>query len=338
MTQMNTLLKITILLCAVVSSTVLADDDDDKQPNPKVQPATRQMGINLNRKAQQHSGLQTILLKPATYHAEFTAYGKVLAIQPLIELRHRYLVALTERSAAHAKFKQAEQSVSRQQALYQEGVSAKRNLQEQQAQWKIDKAQLEVAHFQDQTIKEEAQLTWGKTLSEWILASDTKQLNALLSGQQKLLQITLPSNQQLENDLKTIVIEASGNRSKAQMAELISAAPQTDAGSQGNSYFFKTQAENLSIGMAVTAWLPELNRQLSGVMIPKSALLWAMDQAFVYVKSDDDTFTRRPINHYSISTDGYFVSEELKPDEELVITGGQMLLSEEMRGQIPDED
>ncbi|MDD1611493.1 MAG: hypothetical protein LUO95_13195, partial [Methylococcaceae bacterium] len=274
------------------------------------------------------------------------AYGKVLAIQPLVELRHRYLVALTDRNAAHAKFKQTEQNVSRQQVLYQEGISAKRNLQDQQAQWQIDKAQLDATHFQDQIIKEEALLTWGKTLSEWALASDSNQFNALLSGQQKLLQITLPSNQQLADNLKTIVIAASGNRSKAQPAELISVAPQTDASSQGNSYFFNTQAKNISIGMAVTAWLPEQNSQLSGVMIPKSsgvmipksALLWAMDEAFVYVKTDDETFSRRPINHYSISNDGYFVSEELKPDEELVITGGQMLLSEEMRGQIPDED
>jgi hypothetical protein len=89
--------------------------------------------------------------------------------------------------------------------------------------------------------------------------------------------------------------------------------------------------------MNVTAWIPEQNSQLSGVIIPKSALLWSMDQAFVYIKTDD-TFSRRPIHHYSMSGDGYFVSEELKPDEELVIIGGQMLLSEEMRGQIPDED
>ena len=82
--------------------------------------------------------------------------------------------------------------------------------------------------------------------------------------------------------------------------------------------------------MAVTAWLPEQDKQLSGVMMPKSALLWSMDQAFVYIKTDD-TFSRRAIRHYTISNEGYFVSEDLKPDEELVITGAQMLLSEEMR-------
>jgi hypothetical protein len=335
---MKILLKSCALLCTVFLITIATADDDDKLLKQTVHRQTGQTVINLNAKTQQHSGLQTIKLKPATYHAEFTAYGKVLAIQPLIELRHRYLVALTDRNSANAKFKQAEQNVSRQQALYQEGISAKRNLQGQQAQWQIDKAQLDAVHFQNQMIKEEAQLTYGKTLSEWALASDSNQLNAFISGQQKLLQITLPSNQQLADKLKTIVIAASGNRSDAQTAELISAAPQTDASSQGNSYFFQTQAKNISIGMAVTAWLPEQNSALSGVMIPKSALLWAMDEAFVYVKTDDDTFSRRLIHHYSLSNDGYFISEELKPDEELVITGGQMLLSEEMRGQIPDED
>jgi hypothetical protein len=334
---MNTLSRIGFLLSAVFLVTLASADDDDVQPKQKVQRIEGQTVVALDAKAQQHSGLQTMILKPATHHAEYTAYGKVLAIQPLIALRHRYLLALTERHTANAKFKQAEQSIERQQVLYREGVTAKRNLQDQQAQWQIDKAQLEATHFQDQSIKDEAILTWGNTLTELVFSSDTHKLNALLSGQQKLLQITLPSNQQLANDIKTIAIEPAGNRSKAHKAEFISAAPQTDASAQGSSYFFQTTDKNIRIGMNVTAWIPEQNSQLSGVVIPKSALLWSMDQAFVYIKTDD-TFSRRPIHHYSMSGDGYFVSEELKPDEELVIVGGQMLLSEEMRGQIPDED
>ena len=334
---MNASLKIVCLLYAFISTVVIADDDD-KQATQKVQRLAGQTVIKLDEKAQQHSGLQTLKLKPATYQPEFTAYGKVLAIQPLVELRHRYLFALTERNAASAKFKQVEQNIKRQQTLYGEGITAKRSLEDQQARWQIDKAQLEATHFQDQVIKEEAELTWGKTLGAYALASDTKKLDALLSGQQKLLKITLPSNQQLVDTPKTIAIDPAGNRGKAQQAQLIAVAPQTDTGTQGISYFFQTPAKNISIGMNITAWIAEPNSQASGVMIPKSALLWSMDQAFVYIKTDDDTFSRRLIDHYSISNDGYFISEGLKPDEELVITGGQMLLSEEMRGQIPDED
>ncbi|MFI3218458.1 MAG: hypothetical protein QX189_04990 [Methylococcales bacterium] len=337
---MNNLLKTCFLLCAIFSIAVaIADDDDDKKPpSQKVQRVDGQTVIHLDAKAQQQSGLKTIPLKSATYHAEFTAYGKVLAIQPLVELRHRYLLALTERNAASAKFKQAEQNIKRQQTLYGEGITAKRSLEDQQTQWQIDKAQLEATHFQDQVIKEEAALTWGKNLSEWALATNTDKLNALLSGQQKLLKITLPSNQQLVDNPKTIAIDSAGNRGKAQQAQLITVAPQTDTGTQGISYFFQTPAKNISIGMNITAWIAESDSQTSGVMIPKSALLWAMDQAFVYVKTDDNTFSRRAIARYTLSNDGYFISEGLQPDEELVITGGQMLLSEELRRQIPDED
>jgi multidrug efflux pump subunit AcrA (membrane-fusion protein) len=328
---MKTVLTV-LLSTALLINVALADDDDDDKPAKKASAV-----VSLDSKAQQKTGIETLKLKPATYHAEFTAYGKVLNIQPLAELRHRYLTALTEHAAAQAKFKQAELATARQQTLYEQGVSAKRNLEDHQAQWQVDKAQLQAARFQDQIIKQEAELAWGKTLSDWIFADIHNKLQALLSGQKKLLQITLPANQQLADGLTHIMIASAGNRSKAQVAELIATAPQTDNSSQGNSYFFSTAAKNLSIGMAITAWISDPNSQLSGVMIPKSALLWSLDQALVYVKNKD-TFNRRAINHYTLTNDGYFVSEGLKPDEELVITGGQQLLSEQMRGQIPDED
>ena len=114
---MNASLKIVCLLYAFISTVVIADDDD-KQATQKVQRLAGQTVIKLDEKAQQHSGLQTLKLKPATYQAEFTAYGKVLTIQPLLELRHRYLTAISERNAAQAKFKQSEQSINRQQTLY----------------------------------------------------------------------------------------------------------------------------------------------------------------------------------------------------------------------------
>lgn len=325
---------IVLLSTTLLISVAVADDEDDKKPTVGAASAAT---INLTAKAQQQTGIATLKLKPATYHAEFTAYGKVLSIQPLAALRHRYLTALTEHVAAQAKFKQAELAVERQRTLYDKGISAKRNLEDHQAQWQIDQAQLQATHFQDQIIKEEAELAWGKTLSDWILTNGNSKLETLLSGQKKLLQITLPANQQLADGLTRIMIATAGNRSKAQPAELIATAPQTDNSSQGNSYFFSTAAKNLSIGMAITAWISDPDSQITGVMIPKSALLWSLDQAVVYVKNNDK-FNRRAINHYTLTNDGYFVSEGLNADEELVITGGQQLLSEQMRGQIPDED
>ncbi len=342
-----------LIACLLMLSIAPAVADDDDKPQPKAQGVAGQ-SIVLDDKAQKLTGLQTVTLEAVTTHPEFTAYGKAVNIQPLIELRNRYLVSLTEHSSASAKFNQAEQAIKRQQDLYRDGVSSKRSLQDQQSQWKTNKAQVEAAELQNKAIVNEALLKWGKTLTEWALSTDSDKLSAFLSGQQTLLQITLPANKQLANDVQTIYVEASGNRSAADKASLISVAPQTDNTVQGESYFFQTGGRDCSrqscgihtipgdnhirTGMRVAAWIPEQGENQPGVIIPKSALVWHLNQAYVYIKTDADKFSRRNIDNFSPTTGGYFISNGLNPGEQLVVTGGQMLLSEEFRGQIPDED
>jgi hypothetical protein len=327
---MNALLIACFFMLSVAP--VIADDDD--KPVANAAPGT----IILAAKAQSASDLQTITLTSASDHPEFTAYGKAVNIQQLMELRHRYLVALTERGGATARFKQAEQNIRRQQDLYREGATSKRNLQVQQAQWQTDKALFDASGVQGKAIIDEARLTWGNKLTEWALSADADQLSGFLSGKKTLLHITLPVSKRLANDIHSIEVEASGNRSQAIKAELISAAPQTDATAQGESYFFQADGNHIRTGMRVAAWIPEQGENRSGVVIPKSALIWYMDQAFVYIKTAEEQFSRRPIDHYSATTGGYFVGSGISAGEQLVVTGGQMLLSEEFRGQIPDED
>jgi len=328
-------MKALLIACFFIfsASAAIADDDDNK---PVANPG--QGAIALAAKAQSLSGLQTITLTSVSDHPEFTAYGKAVNIQPLVELRNRYLVTLTERGGATARFEQAEQNIRRQQDLYREGATSKHSLQVQQAQWQTDKALLDASGVHGKAIIDEARLNWGKKLTEWALSADADQLSGFLSGKKTLLHITLPVNKQLASEIQSIEVEASGNRSAATKAELISAAPQTDASVQGESYFFQTDGRRIRTGMRVAAWIPEQGENQSGVVIPKSALIWYMDQAFVYIKTAKEQFSRRAIDHYSATAGGYFVGSGLSAGEQLVVTGGQMLLSEEFRRQIPDED
>jgi hypothetical protein len=311
---------------------------DNEKPSAEVRNDAGQSVVRLDIEAQKLSGIETLTLKPVSHHAEFSAYGKAINLQPLLDLRSRYMLTLTERSSAKAKFKQAEQNIDRQQNLYRHGVSSKRNLQEQQAQWQSYKAQADATNFQGKAIIDEALLLWGKELTDWAMSSNSNKLGAFLSGRQRLLQVTLPTNKHLPDNIHTIYIEGSGNRSKAHKAELISVATRTETVAQGESYYFQTGDKNIITGMNVTAWIPEANEQMSGVFIPKSALIWYMDQALVYLKTAEETFSRRTLVHYSALADGYFIPDAIKPGEQIVTKGAQMLLSEELRGQIPSED
>ncbi len=331
-------LKFSLLIALSLFSLSASFADDDDQPNADVQHTASQAAVFLNEAAQQASGLQVLTLEPVSYHPEFTASGKALNIQPLLSLRQQYLASLSEQQSASAKFNLAKQNVKRQQTLYSHDIVSKRSLQNQQAQWQTDKAQLEGTHFRTKAIYDEALITWGKVLTEWALSPDADNLADFLSGRQTLLNITLTANTHLENNVKDIYIEASGARAKAAKASLISVAPQTDNAIQGESYFFTTSDPHIRPGMRVAAWIAQQEQNLSGIIIPKSALIWHLDQAFVYIKTGKDQFSRRAIGHFSETADGYFISSGIGPGEQLVSTGGQMLLSEEFRAQIPDED
>jgi CHASE3 domain sensor protein len=324
-------LLIYYIISFTISSSCLANTDE-------VQNNTQQLTIKINNALQLSSGIETTTVDAYNQQTEFIAYGKAVNLHPLLALRTRYLQTIAESNRALAKFKHAEQTINRQQDLFKNGVSSKRNLQEHQAQWHIEKAQADASNFQAKAIIDEAILVWGQALTDWALNSKSDNLSDFISGQRKLLQITLPSNKHLTETIKTIVVDTTGNRNLAHKADYISATELTESITQGESYYFQSTDKKIKTGMNITAWIPENDKSETGVIIPKSALIWNMDQAFVYIKTDEETFHRRIITQYTASNNGYFVANTIEPGEKVVTKGAQMLLSEELRGQIPSED
>ncbi len=326
-----------LLILVVLTTTAVFADDDDKQPDTAGE-VNAQPAIVIDEKTQRTVGLQTTPLQSSQFHTEFAVTGKAITVQPLLALRNRYLALANEHNQLLAKLKQAEQNKQRQQDLYRHGVTSMRNLQEQQLQWQTDKAQVDANTFQSKAIIDEARLAWGTKLAAWTLSTDANRLAGFLSGQDVLLQISLPADRHLSHDMNVIYVESSGHRDKASKARLISEAPQTDTALPGQSYFFQGQGRFIKPGMRVVAWIPEKKQVLPGVMIPKSAVIWLLDQVVVYVKTGKDKFNRRIVTDYTVSPEGYFTAMGFEADEEIVTTGAQMLLSEEQRRQIPDED
>ena len=333
---MNALLLIGFILATLPINSFAIDDDE--QPETTSQNFALHGSIKINLDFQKSSGIKTLKLSPGTYNAEFIAHGKVINIQALLALRNRYQLVSAERNNIKAKLTQAEQNFIRQKELYDNGASSKRNLQEQEAQRQSYQSQIAGTDFQDNAIINEATVLWGEDLTAWVLAKSSTKLNDFLTHQDKLIQISLPNNKHLAEDIKSIYIAISGDRTKAIKAEFVSVAAQSDTQSQGESYFFKTRAKNILSGMNVMAWIPEKSATVTGAHFPKSALIWYLNQAFIYQKTSAETFVRRPLAHYSLLPDGSYLSESLNPEDEIVIEGAQMLLSEEFKGQIPSED
>lgn len=294
--------------------------------------------VVLDENKQAFSGLKTAIVTQINYQAEYEVIGKVVSIEPLLSLRERYSVFQAELSGAKARLTLAEQSLRRQQDLFRSGVVAKRDAQALEAQVLSERAVVDAAQAHSVKIENETRLLWGDKLAELALCGRKPELAGFLSGQQKLLQITLPANTSLDDKIDTVNVEPNGVRSRAFPAVFLSRSAQVDNTVPGESYFFLSRAGQLKIGMKINAWIPQTAQEQRGVLVPDSAVIWHMNQEFVYVKTAGDRFSRRPLKSYHKSANGYFVKDGLAEGEEVVITGGQMLLSEEFKGQIPDED
>jgi hypothetical protein len=323
-----------VLYCLLPIAILMADEDDDK---PQATTSQQSTILTLDTNAQTNLGLATTVLAVSSISNEVLATGKAISIQPLLALRHRYLAALTEHQQLTANFQQAQQVSQRQQSLYQNGIVAKRQMQEQTLQVQSQQTLLRHNQLQRQAIRDEARLAWGKPLADGFLAAQDKSIAGFLTGQTVLLQITLPMDK-LPERLGTVYVSASGQRQQASKAVLISAMPQTDTTTIGQHYFFRSYDPQLKPGMRLAVWLPEQQQASSGVLIPKAAVVWWVDQALIYVKTGNNQFTQRPLNHYTVKPDGYFTDSDAEAGEEIVTTGAQMLLSEQQRRQIPDED
>ena len=319
---------LTFVLLSLISN-VLADEDDEKFSNALILTKTQQVTL----------GIETIKLEAYQYAKEQLVYGIALSPQPLLELNNRYQIAQQNRLQALAQLTLVQQSLTRGKKLFDQGIAAKKNIQELKSQIETQQSLAAIADLQITTVRNESLLTWGNKLTDLILKPDKiNDFAPYISGEAVLILIRLPQNSFFSQDSKMILISSSGNRDEAVPARFISKSPTTDPVLQGENYFFSAKTQTIKPGMRITGWVPQQIEKQSGVLIPATAIVWHLGQAYVYVNSEKDTFSRIRLSDYTKTDQGYFVKDSLEPGDQLVSMGAQILLSEEYRSQIPDED
>lgn len=327
------------LLFSATNYAAFGDDDDNRPSAPRQPPVASDLpSLHFDVRLQRGAGIITQRLEETARQPEFSAYGTVLSLEPLLTVRQQYLAAQALQDSAAAKYQEADLNLNRTRHLHRQDIVSTRRLQEQQAQWRNDKANLATSGYQQQTILAASRLQWGDTLTTWFTRNDDKQAEQFLSHRAQLLQITLPANVHLAADVRSIEVDEHGRRDQAIKATLISSSPQVDPVTQGERYFFKSDGRSLPFGAHISAWIASDHHENPGVIIPEQAVVWHLGQAFVFIKSGDGEFNRRLLPELIPGKSGYFAATGFKPGEEIVTKGAQTLLSQELKNLIPSED
>lgn len=324
---------------SLLSLTSYGDDDDKAQIQSKPGKTLSTAGnVRLSREQQHAAGIKVQILAETSQRPEFQAYAKVADIQPLLNLSTRQRALQAELTVTRTTLTASQKALARTARLHKEDAASARSLQQTQAQWSGDAARAAAAEQQLAILRTEALQQWGPTIAGWIFNQTDPALERLLLRQDVLVELALPPERSLPSGTEKIRLVRQGDQRLAIAGRLVSAAPRTGEITQGETWFAIAPSNALRTGMRLDAWVPTDAAAATGVEFPVDAVLWRGNKPWVYLQTGEDSFTRRLIPVYTDHSTTWFVSTGVKPGERLVINGAQLLLSEEFRGQIPDEN
>ena len=296
--------------------------------------------VNVPAAAQKNSQISTEKLSSTDHQTNMTYYGTVVSIDALIDAKAKLTAAKAEADLAHAGTQTNLQDYQRLKLLNDDNKNVSdRAVQNAETLVKADLAKIKSADTNIQTIKKTIELQWGDTLAK--LVTDNKlpaHLAALLTRKNSLVQISLPADSIAPTEGTTINLQ---NMSSAEpvTATYVSPALLSDSTNSGATYYFSAPAQHLRIGMRVKSQtISNEKNQTQGVVIPNSALVWYGGKSWVYVKQNAENFVRKPVSADNEVTGGWFNATGFKADDEVVVSGAQLLLSEEFKYQIKNEN
>ena len=287
--------------------------------------------VTLDAATQTASGLEATPLKAIAYQQQLRAYGTVLDLQPLTELGNSYIAAQAARQTAQAKLTASKPAFERAQTLYRDKAASAAQVQAAEAAFRVDEAGVAAADSQLRTLTATARQAWGPTLAQ-ALVDRAPIFSQLVDRQDVLVQVTLPPGIVVgKPPASAFGVLAGGSRAALQF---VSPATKTDPHIQGVSFFYTAPATTgLLPGMSVLVFVPS-DVSVDGALVPAAAVVWWQGQAWIYLKSGADRFVRHAITTDLPTPDGGYVARGLPAADEVVTQGAQMLLSEELRGQI----
>ena len=251
------------------------------------------------------------------------AFGRVLDPSPLVALDGDLASADAAVSASRAEFE-------RNQKLLAAGENTSRKA------FETAEAQFRADEIKANSLRRQATLQWGTALPAGDATKRRAFIDALVRGDAALVRADLLPGDALTDAPRAARLLVMGRES--QPIETTQVSPSADADPRTQAQGFVMLVEKppfpLRPGMALTAWLQLWEKPRPGFLLPRAAVLRHDGRTWVFVQEESEKFVRKPVNLDSPLEKGWFISAAdggLKADDLIVVTGAQVLLSEEMK-------
>ena len=295
-----------------VEAPVLSESRVKRTPDGSVE-------ITLQADTQKRLGLKSAPPAPITLSRELPAFGRVLDPASLIS-------ATAEIAEARRALLASTKELERLRTLAKEQNTSTRSVEVAEAAVSRDQIALENAQWKLVS-------TWGQTIAgQTNLPTLVK---ALAAKEIALVRLDLPAGQAawLPPAARLFTL---AEEDKPILAQCWGRAPDVDGQAQGVSFLFLVMPDpaGLRPGQAVRGYLAQPGPPWEGVSLPVSAIIRAGGKAWVYVQSTETLFRRQEVALDHAVAEGWLVTRGLSPKDRLVVTGAQLLYSEELKSRI----
>ena len=278
--------------------------------------------ITINAETQHRIALRVETLAAATQLCEVRGYGRTLDPAPLAALQLELRTAQVSSVASSREYE-------RLKAL---------NAQDQNASLRaVQIAEATAQHDQIilESVRDRLALGWGKTLAE--RPDLAKLISSLCAHDAALVRVDLPVGAATTPTGARILPLTNGEEPID--AQLLGPMPSIELQLQGQGFLLllNPNVARLMPGAAVSAQLQLPGAAETGVVVPRSAVVRAEGRAWVYVQTGAESFTRREIALGNSLAAGWFLPSALAPHDPLVVSGAQVLLSEELKSRFETE-
>jgi hypothetical protein len=314
-------------------------DEEEIESPSKVTEVNNINIIHLTSETQKNSGITTSKVVESHYQGTLKTFGTVIAIDSLIEAKTQYANLKSELQLAQTDSDHHITQYQRLKTLNEDDKNVSDTVvQDTLALVNADKAKIAGIQSQLSNLIASIKLQWGDVLSKLVVGeTSATYLNNLLTRKNVLVQISLPLNVSTPIKESTIYIHAFSENAPSILATYVSPATASDITGTGKTFYYSAPAESLRTGMRISASPKNHNNDTKGVLVPNSAVIWHDGKPWIYIKVKNEQFQRTPISADVEVGDSWF-NQNLKPDTEIVTSGAQLLLSEEFKYLIKNEN
>jgi len=296
--------------------------------------------INLPESMIKNSGIKIQPISESRKRLFYSSYGYVVNLKNLINYKTNYLNLNFEINKLNIRLKEESEYFKKLQSLNEDNKNiADSVVYEKEIEINNLRNNLNIQKNNKNNLLQVIGQEWGQSFKDLLTHPKKSLLKNIFNSETKLLKITIANDKIQKLSPSELMVFSPTQPRNRYKANFISKAPIGDSDIQGRSYFYLTSSKDLMMGSKINSYIETAkDSQVKKFHIPKSAIIWNDGKPWVYEEPSNNSFVRHAVFKLEEVDDGWVVQFENMPPKAIVTKGAQLLLSEEYKHLITNEN